>query len=427
VYGGAVGRAEISLDATSADPLATPDELRRYAEAIAIGCLGLSEGDVLFVEAAPQHQELVVALAQAAFALGADVDVEYEDALVDRARIQHAREELLGSVPAFEQRRLRAQVGPRAALAVILSEAHPDALAGIAPERIATAYGRRQRALRWYITATRDFRVHWTIALWPTPGWARQVYPELGERDAMRRLLDDLLRFCRLGPDDPPDAWSRHLDRLARRADALTALDLRSLELRGPGTSLDLRLVPGTRFASGMVDSAYGRRICVNFPTEEVFTSPDAAGTEGTFRCTKPLAYRGRTITGLSGSFRRGRLERLEADEEDARDVLAAALDSDRGSRRLGEVAFVDASSRIGETGRTYANTGLDENVASHIAFGAGFPFTRVPDESARGSRGVNRAAVHVDVMIGAPELEVAGVTASGRRVALIAGGLWQI
>ena len=34
---------------------------------------------------------------------------------------------------------------------------------------------------------------------------------------------------------------------------------------------------------------------------------------------------------------------------------------------------------------------------------------------------------MHLDVMIGGPELEVTGVTAKGKRVPVIADGLWQI
>jgi aminopeptidase len=407
--------------------LAAPAELARYARAILVDCLQLRSGDLLFLDAEPAHAELVVALAEAAFALGADVDVQYTDALVGRARLEHAPDQLLGRTTPWEERRARAMLDERAALLVIGSAEHPDALEGVSPERMGTALARRAKVRRWFARAVIADRVRWSIVLWPTPRWAAQVYPELAGDAAMRRLLDDLLRFCRLAPDDPRDAWARHLDILDQRAARLGDLDLRSLALRGPGTTLDLRIAPGTLFAGGATETAHGQRICANFPTEEIFSSPDAAGTEGTFRCTKPLSFRGRTIDGIEGSFRRGRLERLEASDPDDRDVLAAALAADRGAGRLGEVALVDRSSRIGETGRVYYNTGLDENVASHIAFGAGFPFTRRQDDGLTGTRGVNRSAVHVDVMIGSDDLEVVGVTAAGERVTLIGGGDWQV
>ena len=80
---------------------------------------------------------------------------------------------------------------------------------------------------------------------------------------------------------------------------------------------------------------------------------------------------------------------RLDASKTKDRDFVAAYIDSDPNGngRRLGEVALVDATSRIGQSGRTYFHTLLDENAAAHIAFGAGFGGTR-----ANGARGLNRS-----------------------------------
>jgi aminopeptidase len=168
----------------------------------------------------------------------------------------------------------------------------------------------------------------------------------------------------------------------------------------------------------------HGSRLAPNMPTEETFTSPHADGTNGAFTCTFPLTFQGRLIHGIAGEFRNGRLIRLDAATKEDRDFLAAYVDSDPTGhgRRLGEVALVDATSRVGQSGRTYFDTLMDENAAAHIAFGAGFGGTR------NGStRGLNRSTIHLDVMIGGPAFEVTGVTASGRRSPLISGGLWQI
>jgi aminopeptidase len=199
------------------------------------------------------------------------------------------------------------------------------------------------------------------------------------------------------------------------------------LRLRGPGTDLELRLAPGTRWLGGARENAWGTIVTSNFPTEETFTSPDAAGTTGTFRCSRPLSFRGRTIDGIAGEFKRGRLVRLEAANDDDRDFLAAALDSDLGARRLGEIALVDRSSRIGQARRTYWNTLIDENAAAHMAFGFPFQQTRVDHPEARGRRGLNRSDIHLDVMIGTDDFEAAAWTADGREVALLADGTWQL
>jgi aminopeptidase len=177
----------------------------------------------------------------------------------------------------------------------------------------------------------------------------------------------------------------------------------------------------------GGLKNFWGKQTAPNLPTEEVFTSPVAAATEGTFRCSRPLMFQGRLIEGIAGEFRGGRLVRLDAARDADRDFLSGFLHAIDGADRLGEIALVDSSSRIGRAGRTYNNTLLDENAAAHIAFGSGFENTRSGFETSKARRGVNRSRVHLDVMIGTNDLEATGIGTRGRRVPLIAGGVWQI
>ena len=165
--------------------------------------------------------------------------------------------------------------------------------------------------------------------------------------------------------------------------------------------------MPETVWLGGLEVNAWGQRIAGNIPTEEVYTTPSAAGTEGTFRCTRPLSFASRMIEGIAGEFRRGRLVRLEADDEEERELLAAFLHGERNADRLGEIALVDRESRIGQAQRTFFNTLLDENAVAHMAFGYGFAEARTGEPGARSKRGINDANVHQDVMIGSDELEV--------------------
>jgi len=104
---------------------------------------------------------------------------------------------------------------------------------------------------------------------------------------------------------------------------------------------------------------------------------------------------------------------------------VANYIDSDPSGhgRRLGEVALVDATSRIGKKNRTYFSTLLDENAAAHFAFGAGFGGTR----TTKPVRDLNDSTIHLDVMIGSPDFDVTGITEKGRRIPVITDGLWQI
>ena len=405
-----------------------PQQLRRYADAIAKASLGVSRGDVLLVQGAPAHRELVVAVAEAGYRAGAHlVDVSYYDPLAERARLEHGPKAALGVVTPWALRRMRELVKPHGARAVIIGTSDPDYLHGIPPRRIAADAAGVAKQTKFFQRANLNLDARWTGAGWPTDYWAGQVYPDLAAEDGKRRLAQDLLWFCRLTDEDGQGSsgWLAHARALARRAARLTKLGLTGLELRGPGTALDVRLAPDTRWLGGQERTAAGVRICPNMPTEETFTSPDRNGASGTFACTFPLSFQGKMINGLRGEFRTGRLVRLEADEKEGRDFVSSYIDSDPtgNGRRLGEVALVDSTSRIGQSGRTYFNTLLDENAAAHIAFGAGFGGTRTE----KPARGVNNATVHLDVMIGGPEFEVTGLAPKGKRVPVIADGLWQV
>ena len=409
------------------EPLLPPASLARYADAIVRASLGIEPGDTLVVQGEPEHRELLVAVAESAYRAGARfVDVVTLDPLVMRARLVHGSDDALGALSPWSRRRLREASGPHGALAHIAGEGEAGYLDGVPPARIAADYTRLARQLGFLRRAQLDLRARWVIAGWPTDHWAGQVYPELEPTQGKRRLADDLLGFCRLADEDGKgtSGWVKHLRTLSRRSARLTKLGLSRLELRGPGTELDVGFVEGTRWLGGFETLADGREARAEHADGGGLHEPRPARRRAArFRCTFPLSFRGRLIHGLRGEFSRGRLVRLEADSDDDRDFVTAYIDTDRMGRRLGEVALVDASSRIGQTGRVYYNTLLDENAAAHIAFGSGFGGTR----SETPARGFNRSTIHLDVMIGGPELEATGFDARGRRIPLIREGAWQI
>jgi aminopeptidase len=82
----------------------------------------------------------------------------------------------------------------------------------------------------------------------------------------------------------------------------------------------------------------------------------------------------------------------------------------------------VDGSGRLGPLGTVFYDTLLDENAASHIAFGAGYPAGADPADAAR----INQSAIHIDFMIGDPAVTVLGVDAEGRESPVLEVGAWR-
>ena len=105
-------------------------------------------------------------------------------------------------------------------------------------------------------------------------------------------------------------------------------------------------------------------------------------------------------------------------------EALRAVADRDDGASRLGEIALVDREGRIGPLERVFYDTLIDENAASHIALGGAYDH---PVDDPEEKRRINKSRVHVDFMIGSPELNVDGITRDAEIVPVLRSGAWQI
>ena len=164
------------------------------------------------------------------------------------------------------------------------------------------------------------------------------------------------------------------------------------------------------------MDDPDGVTYMPNIPTEEVFTSPDRRHADGVIRLTKPVIVAGLVVEGLKVTFRRGRITDVTATS--GAEAVRAQLDTDEGARSLGEVSLVDRDSRIAKAGLLFHNMLFDENAACHIAWGQSFPFA-VPGGLAKSNEeryeiGLNRSAIHTDVVIGGEGLTVTGTGPKG-------------
>jgi aminopeptidase len=387
---------------------------------LAVHGTNLQRGQVVAVSATTGQEELARAVAVAAYTHGAlFVDVAYFDPFVKRARIAHADPETLDFVPPWYGVRLL-QLAERGDARIALSGmVSPDPFVGLDPSLVG------RDLLPWLKENARvigDRATNWTIVPCPHREWAKVVYPELEEEAAYERLWEELWHVLRLDEPDAAVAWDERAAALKGSAAALNERRFDALELSGPGTELTIGLLPSSNWTAGEFTTRNGLRHLPNLPTEEVFTSPDPERTEGTLTSTKPLVLNdGTVVRGLRMRFEGGRAVEIDADENAG--AIRSRAEFDDGAARLGEVALVDRMGRIGPLGTVFYNTLLDENAASHVAIGHGFGFAVDEGDAAR----VNQSEIHVDFMIGSPELEVTGVTAGGERVPVLRNGDWQI
>jgi aminopeptidase len=401
----------------------TPAELDRYAELLVRVGVNLEEGQELFVDAFVEHAPLARAVARAGYEAGARrVDVAYVDKFVDAAMVAMAPEEELERGAPWLVQRATAIEDRGAALISFSGDPAPRLFDDIDPRRVAIPRARDLTAER--IRVALSERVRWTIASYPTEGWAERA---LGSPD-VERLWQAIATTVRLDEDDPAAAWQEHVERLEACAAALNRLALDAVRLHGGGTDLTVGLLPQSSWQSGR-DYVGDRSFVANMPTEEVYVTPDRNRADGIVKATKPLPLNGVVIEGLEIRFRDGAIVEVNADS--GADVVREQVAIDEGAARLGELALVDEGSRVAQTGLTFFNTLFDENAACHIAYGqsagaltdgaAALP----PDEQL--ALGINQSSVHTDFMIGGPEVDVDGIRQDGTVVPLLRKNVWQL
>jgi aminopeptidase len=396
--------------------------LERYADLIVSVGANVQPDQVLAVEALPEAQPLVAAIARRAYEKGARyVDVQYFDGDVKRIRAEGARDGTLDWVPPWLGERIVALGELDAARCVLVPMVPPGLLDGVDPAR---AGQDRLPTLEETFKTIDDRSIAWTLSPYPTLRWARVVYPDLDADEALDRLWQDVVHVCRLDEPDPAAAWHERIDQIFQVARRLDALDLDALRFEGPGTDLTVGLLPSSRFAKegGASQTRTGVRHVPNIPTEEVYTTPDPRRTEGLVTATKPLDVAGSLVTGLRVRFEGGRAVEIEADAN--ADALRYRCAVDEGASRLGEVALVDRESRIGRLGRTFFTTLLDENASSHLALGDAYSS---PIADPADLLHINASAVHIDFMIGSDDVAVTGTTKGGAQLPIMRGGSWQI
>lgn len=413
-------------DLAAGATLTFEDRLDRLAElAVRVG-LNLAPGQELVMTASVEALDLSRRITEQAYKAGASlVTTLLSDDRAALARYRFARDESFDIAPGWLFDGMAAAFrGGAARLAVVGDD--PSLLANEDPEKVARANRARSRAYQPALELIVTSAINWTLVASATPAWAATVFPDDAPDMALAKLWDAIFKASRVDAPDPVAAWRDHNAALLRRRDMLNARRYRALRFRGPGTDLRVGLADGHAWMGGASPAKNGISGNPNIPTEEVFTTPHAAMTEGVVRATKPLSYQGTLIRDIAVRFEGGRI--VESSASSGAAVLERMIGTDDGARRLGEVALVPHSNPISQSGLLFFNTLFDENAASHIALGQAYSkcFTRDDLTAAElDAAGANRSLIHVDWMIGSAETDVDGLYEDGRAEPLMRRGEW--
>ncbi len=421
-------------------------DLEQYANLLIRLGVNLQPGQSLDIRTEPIHRGFALKLAEAAYDAGAKyVAIEYNDMRLQSIRVRKNTAEELEHLPAFVEAIALERKEDRWAAISLVGEEDPSLPAQLDPNKLRILQTAEYRATMPWRASMMEMKQQWNVAALPTPAWAQKVFPELPEEEALPRFWEEIRRIIRLDADDPLTAWQSHLANLATARSELQSKQVRALHLYDsepgpdgkPSTDLTIGLTDRPHWAGG--NSGLGTEadqagddsttpvFLPNIPTEELFTTPHRLRVNGWTRTSRPSFPFRREVAEAWFRFEDGLVVEFSAGDDQETYEQFFAVD---GTRFLGEVALVDVSSPIFQSGLTYYNTLFDENAACHIAFGKAYPIGTEggADMSADEllEAGVNSSDLHLDVMIGTATLDVTGHLSDGSEFEIMREGRYS-
>ena len=416
-------------EATHFATLTFEEKLDRLAEiSVRVG-LGLRPGQELVLTAPTDALPLVRRVVDHAYKAGAKlVTTLFSDDEVLLSRFQHAPDESFDYAPSWLHEGI-AKAFRSGAARMAITGADPALLAGQDPAKVSRANVSSSRANKPAMELITRHEINWTIVASATPAWARLVFPDDPESLALGKLWDAIFRVSRITADNPVAEWEQHGRNLKERVDFLNGKRFHSIRFFAEDGSTDLTvgLADQHLWAGGGTIAGNGILCQPNIPTEECFTTPHKDRVSGVVSATKPLSHQGTLIENIRCTFRDGRI--VEATATAGQEALRKLLSADEGAAHLGEVALVPHNSPIAQSGILFYNTLFDENAASHIALGQAYSTCLINGETmsdeALARLGANESLIHVDWMIGGPDVHVDGLHEDGSREPLMRSGHW--
>lgn len=406
------------------------DKLHQYAQLIVKVGMNVQPKQPVFIRSSVEAIELTQLIVEESYKAGAsDVRVSYSDPKLTRLKYEYEPVEYFNNqaIKSYDVEARMDYVKRGAANLALLTE-DPDLLNGIDSEKLNVSQLETSKAFKSYMEASQKNQFPWVVAAFPSKDWAKRVYPDLSVEDAYSKFIDEVFDIVRVDGNDPIANWEEHVKTLSVYADKMQRKQYKALHYISKGTDLTVGLPKGHIWedATSYVNGD-GVPFIANIPTEEVFTAPDRNNVNGYVTNKLPLSYNGTIIDGFKLTFKDGEIVDFTAEKGEA--VLRDLIQTDEGSKRLGEVALVPDDSPISNRNTIFYNTLFDENASCHLAIGSAYGFniqggTEMTTEEKIAS-GLNDSNVHVDFMIGSPDLTIYGILEDGSKELVFENGNW--
>lgn len=340
------------------------ERIKKLAKLLVNYSLEIKKGEYILIEGYDITQPLIKEVYREALRNGAHVDIQVFLQDVNEIFYKEATNEQLEFITPYE----KFMAENYDANLTIWGEYNEKKLSNIDPKKIQKRRGARKELYSRMFNRMGEGDLRWCGTLFPTNASAQEANMSLEDYEEFvygAMLLDK---------EDPISEWKRISKEQGKICEYLNSK--KTLHIKSKDTDLKMS-IEGRKWIN-----CDGRQ---NFPDGEVFTTPIEDTVEGYIRFSYPGIYMGKEIEDIRLEFKNGKV--VKASAVKGEDLLHALLDTDEGSRFLGEIAI----------GTNYGiqkftkNMLFDEKMGGtvHAALGA------APKES----RGKNESGIHWDIL----------------------------
>lgn len=403
--------------------------LDKYAKLLIKTGVNLQKGQQLIINCDVESAYFARKLAETAYGEGAKkVIVLYSDEKLMKIKYTFESEKSVANLPDWFVRSRNYVADKKCAYISIISD-DPDIFSDVSPAKTA-AYSRAcHTKMKKFYEASMNNEIRWCLAAVSSKAWAKKLFPKDKENSAVEKLWKLIIKAARLDDPNPIAAWEKHRANLEKYCEFLNGLNLKSLKYKNSlGTDFYVELPENYRFCAGADEAVDGMQFVANIPTEEVYSAPHRLSAEGKLVASMPLVHNGKTVENFSFEFKEGKIVSYCAQKGE--EVLKQIIETDEGSRYLGEIALVGVDSPIQKLNTLFYETLFDENASCHFAIGEAYPCIENAEKMTKQElveAGLNSSKEHVDFMVGTPDLSIIGQNKSGKDTVIFENGKFKL
>ena len=174
------------------------DLLKKYASLAVNTGVNIQKDNILVISSPIETAEFARLIAEEAYKAGAkDVIVHYGDQKLTKIKLENSSLETIADYPDWmaEGYNYYARQG---ACFISIAASDPDGLKGIPVEKIGTSQKARTSALKEYYDNSMSNKCRWCVLSVPTLSWAKKVFPNASDDEAMKSLWDVIFKTVRV-------------------------------------------------------------------------------------------------------------------------------------------------------------------------------------------------------------------------------------